>query len=149
MKKEIESKIISKINYEFRDSLNAILGMTNIIDRTDDIEKINDSVKKIKQTAQDLLQTINSILELSNKDSIKMGIELKEFNTEEMFSDVFDIIEFAANEKNIKIEIDILDNNEMLLLGDAKKLGQVYINLLSNAIKFTEKGRKSSRIGEG
>jgi len=133
-----KTHFLSKMSHELRTPLTAVIGMLNMIDKSNDLEKIKSYyVVKMKIASQNLLQNINDILDISKIEEGKMSILKYRFNIEDMFRSVFDVMEMAASEKKIDIHINMQANMPKYFKGDTKRLMQVYMNLLSNAIKFT------------
>ena len=132
---------LSNMSHELRTPLTAVIGMLDMIDKSNDLEKIKDYyVVKMKIASQNLLQNINDILDISKIEEGKMSMLNYRFNIEDVFRSIFDVMEVAAAEKKIDIHIHMQADMKHYFNGDAKRLSQVYMNLLSNAIKFTKEG---------
>lgn len=135
-----KTEFLSKMSHELRTPLNAIIGMLNIIEKSSDIGRITDALCKMKSSSDNLLHTINDILDVSKIEAGKIELLEEEFDMAEMLSNILNIVEHSAHEKNITIESNIGAAVRTHFIGDSKRLGQVFVNLLSNAIKFTPVG---------
>jgi CheY-like chemotaxis protein/HPt (histidine-containing phosphotransfer) domain-containing protein len=102
--------------------------------------KQNDYIGKVESSALDLLRIINDILDFSKIEAGKMSIESVDFNLEEVFENLSNLVTLKAEEKGLEILFSIGNDVPISLIGDPLRLGQVLSNLTHNAIKFTEEG---------
>src|SRR5690606_16918838 len=54
--------------------------------------------------------------------------------------DVISLLQPKAQQKGLRLQLEIADDLPDILLGDRKRLGQVLLNLTDNALKFTDRG---------
>ena len=87
-----------------------------------------------------LLNLVNDILDLSQIEMKKMEIIPIEYNTEDLFGNLIDMIQVRLAEKKLGFQVDIDENLPSVLYGDVKRISQVLLNLLTNAAKYTETG---------
>jgi len=120
--------------------MNAIIGMTHLVQKTQLDEKQADYVNKISRSANALLGIINDILDFSKIEAGKMTIENVDFELQEVLDGVIDLVLEKAHQKNLEFLVRIDPAVPSFLVGDPLRLGQVITNLCSNAVKFTEEG---------
>jgi len=84
-----------------------------------------------------LLQIINDVLDMSKIEAGKMPLDEEDINVRGLLDSVRRLMTARAEEKNIKIKLDIPDDLP-LLQGDERLIRQVFLNLLSNAVKFSK-----------
>ncbi|MCR9144073.1 MAG: response regulator [bacterium] len=131
---------LANISHEIRTPLNAILGMAYLAAKTDLDDRQRQYLEKIQVSGSALLGIINDVLDFSKIEAGMMQLEHAEFQLSEVLSNVSSILAIKAEEKNIELAFfsdpDVPDR----LIGDALRLGQVFINLVGNALKFTNRG---------
>lgn len=130
---------LSTMSHEMRTPMNAIIGMTKIAERTNDVEKLKYCLNTIGVSSQHLLGLINDILDMSKIESGKLELEQMPFNIEMVIKKVCSLVSESVQQKNIKLIVlfDKCLNQNMNFLGDEMRLSQVITNLVSNAVKFT------------
>lgn len=82
---------------------------------------------------------INDILDYSKVESGVQNINEEAVNLAEIILSSLKVIRQKADQGNITISTDFVDNS-LVLNADSKMLKQIMINLLSNAVKFTPPG---------
>jgi len=124
--------------------MNAIIGMTAIGKKADDIEQKNHALNKIGDASSHLLAVINDVLDMAKIEANKLELSPIEFNFERMLHKVLTVINFRVDEKQQRLNVNIVNNVPRFLIGDEQHLMQVIANLLSNAVKFTPEGGEIS-----
>jgi len=104
--------------------------------------------KIIESASNSLLGVINDILDFSKIEAGKLDIENIDFDLQGVIDNVNNLLEYKAQQKNLKFTIDYDQQMNMHLHGDPLRLGQILTNLANNAIKFTEQGEVSVTIQE-
>jgi len=137
---QTKSSFLANMSHEIRTPMNAVIGLGQLVLKTDLNSKQRDYVRKINLSAQALLGIINDILDFSKIEAGKLEIECIEFDLENVMENLSSLVLFRAEEKNLEILFSIEPDVPLHLLGDPLRLGQVLINLTQNAIKFTDKG---------
>ncbi|XOV93322.1 MAG: response regulator [Bacteroidota bacterium] len=137
---QAKSTFLAKMSHEIRTPMNAIIGFSHLIQRTELNEKQVDYVRKIESSSQNLLGIINDILDFSKIEAGKLTLEDIEFDIEEVFQDLANIVTYKAHEKGVEIVFGLDSQLPNYLIGDPLRLGQILINLVNNAIKFTDEG---------
>jgi len=128
---------LANMSHEMRTPLNAIIGMTMVGKKTDDIHEMILAMDKVSDASSHLLGIINDILDMAKLESNKMELVLAEFNFEHMIEKILSIIQYSVDEKNQTLRFNVDRNLPHFVIGDEQRLAQVITNLLSNAIKFT------------
>lgn len=137
---EAKSGFLAHMSHEIRTPLNAVMGLTDLIMRTDLSEKQREYMLKVKSAASSLLAVINDILDFSKIEAGRLELEQTNFSLHEVMANLTEIFGHKAHEKEIELMVTIAPDVPCALVGDKVRLGQVLINLVGNAIKFTEKG---------
>lgn len=137
---ESKSTFLSNMSHEIRTPMNAIVGMTEMMLRSDLTEEQQGYLLNIKNSGDALLTIINDILDFSKIESGHMELVEDEYAPMSMFSDIGMMFLTRIGEKPVELLFDIDAKMPNKLYGDGLRVRQVLINILNNAVKFTEQG---------
>lgn len=149
-----KSMFMSNMSHEIRTPMNAIVGMTEILLRSELPEMEREYLGNIQRSGNALLGIINDILDFSKLESGKMKITEDTYAPLLMLNDLKMIILNRIGSKMLQLEYEIDENLPAKLYGDELRIRQVLINIANNAVKFTEEGYvrilvKIERIEDG
>ncbi len=137
-----KSSFLANMSHELRTPLNAINGFSQIM--ADELygplgdKRYAEYSKSILSSGRHLLELINDVLDMAKIEAGKFNINPRNISLSETISQVIHMLDMRAEEKNIIVETDLDDNDE--IQADQRAVRQIVINLLSNAIKFTNSG---------
>lgn len=139
-----KSTFLANMSHELRTPMNAIIGLTGILQRHTTDTQQQDRLRKITGAANHLLRLLNDVLDLSKIDAERLTLEHVPFRLGAVIANVESLIAERLEAKPLQFRRDI-DGRlaETDLLGDPLRLQQILLNLLSNAVKFTEQGEVS------
>jgi signal transduction histidine kinase/CheY-like chemotaxis protein/HPt (histidine-containing phosphotransfer) domain-containing protein len=135
-----KTEFLSVMSHELRTPMNAVIGMTEILQRTSLSRQQQQYVNTILQGGEVLLSVINNILDFSRIESGHFELEEKPFRLHQCIEEVLELIASRTAEKFIELIPFISLDVPQQLLGDSTRLRQIIINLVGNAIKFTDAG---------
>jgi len=135
-----KSAFLANMSHEIRTPMNAILGLTHLIRRDLASSKQHERLDKVTLAAKHLLGIINDILDFSKIEANKLSIEYADFEFDQVFRNLNNLIGGTAEEKKLEIVIRIDPEIPKHLCGDGMRVSQILANFASNAVKFTESG---------
>ncbi|MBE9048388.1 PAS domain S-box protein [Pleurocapsales cyanobacterium LEGE 10410] len=143
-----KSTFIANMSHELRTPLNSILGFAQILIQQPDLStEQHDQINTIYQSGKHLLTLINDILHLAKIEAGKLELQEKEINFSRFIERVLAIIRVSAEQKNLYLNYQPLNQLPTVVCTDETRLRQVLLNLLSNAVKFTQTGGVTLKVG--
>ena len=143
---KMKEQFIASISHEMRTPMNAILGMSNLLTKTEMLEEQSGYVSSIKQSSEILLGIINDILEISTLQNGKIQFEYKDFDLYKVLSNLVNVMQYKINEKDLSFQLEIDPDVPKVIVGDQLRLNQILYNLVGNAVKFTDSGFVKVRV---
>ena len=136
-----KSTFLANMSHELRTPMNAVIGLTHILQRNNHDAGQLDKLTKIHNAANHLLKLLNDVLDLSKIDADRMTLEELPFRIESLLDNLDSLLGGKALAKGLNLVTDLdpeLRQHEYL--GDPLRVQQVLLNLVDNAVKFTERG---------
>lgn len=136
---KMKSKFISSMSHELRTPLNAILGFGQLLElQIGNIshEKSKQYIDDILRAGHHLLELINEVLDLSRVESGHLDIKPESIQLTAIIKECIDQINTGMVRQGSITVVNEVDDTELFVIADQKRLRQVLINLLSNAVKY-------------
>lgn len=136
-----KSIFLANMSHELRTPMNAILGFSQIMMRSQSLPPDHlENTTIINRSGNYLLNLINNVLDLSKIEAGKMILNEKNVDFYVLLDEVEDLLQLKAEEKNLQLIFERDNDVPRYISTDETKLRQVLINLINNSIKFTEEG---------
>jgi len=136
---QAKSAFLANMSHEIRTPINAIIGLTHLLRRSETSPVQAARLDKIDDASRHLLAVLNDILDLSKIEADRLQLEDTIFHLSSVIDSVGSIIGLAAREKGLAVALDHGDV-PVWLRGDPTRLRQALLNFASNAVKFTDRG---------
>ena len=138
---QAKSAFIANMSHELRSPLNAILGFTQVMTRSQTLpSEHQESVGIINRSGEHLLTLINNVLDLSKIEAGRITLNEKNFDLHRLLDDIHDMFQLKAADKGLQLLLETGPSVPRYIHTDEVKLRQILINLINNALKFTEQG---------
>ena len=144
---QAKSEFLANMSHEIRTPLNAVLGMDEMILREAPMNSpLRTYAWNIKSAGETLLSLINDILDFSKIESGKMEIVETTYYLSSVLNDIFNMMRFKAEQKNLEFKIEVDESVPDVLYGDEVRIRQVIVNILNNSVKYTQKGSVTFKV---
>lgn len=144
---EVKSKFLANTTGELRTPMNAIITMTELLERNEGNEHISAELGMIKESAFSLLGMINNVLTYSALDAGTVELANHQFHFSTVLKDLIYTVSMELTDKNVSLYTQIDPAIPDVLYGDVSKVRQVFKYILNNSVRSTQDGRIIMEVG--
>lgn len=146
--KKVKETFLANMSHELRTPVNGIIGLTNLLRKTQVNDQQTAMLDLLETSSQSLLGVINDVLDISKIEAGKFSIVRSANSLRTLCKAVYDLLKYKADEKNIELLLEVDEDVPEYVMVDSLRINQILMNLLSNAIKFTERGYVKLKLSE-
>jgi light-regulated signal transduction histidine kinase (bacteriophytochrome) len=138
--------LLANSAHEVRTPLNAIINYLEIaLEGALDTET-RESLTKSHSASKSLIYVINDLLDLTNTEKGQELIKDESFDLQSTFQEATDMLAGEAKRKNISYAVTVQPGIPPLVLGDQRRVRQVFSNIIANAIQQTQSGAVTAEM---
>jgi signal transduction histidine kinase len=139
----IKDEFVSIVSHELRTPLNAILGWTTMLQRGSiSGDKATRALQSISDNASRQARLIEDLLDFSRVSSGRASLHMETIDVRELIRGVVESMTPTAVARAVDLQLSSIPPVEVI--GDIRRLEQVFFNLVDNALKFTPAGGRVS-----
>jgi PAS domain S-box-containing protein len=135
-----KSEFLANMSHEIRTPMNGVLGMAELLAKTELDSKQRTFIDIISKSGNALLTIINDILDFSKIDAGQLVLDPAPFELAEAIEDVATLVSTRAKQKDLELIVRVEPGLHDTYVGDVGRIRQIVTNLMGNAVKFTESG---------
>jgi signal transduction histidine kinase/ActR/RegA family two-component response regulator len=144
-----KNDFLANVSHEIRTPLNGILGLAELLTRTELDASQRGMLKTMVASADALNQLLSDLLDYGRLDAGKIEAATEPFVLDAAVEEAAALFVHQARAKGLGFEVRISDRARRRVVGDAARLKQILTNLLSNALKFTHEGQVTLTVSPG
>lgn len=137
---EEKSHFLKMMSHEIRNSLNSILGYSEIISSEKLNKNLSEHVKNLSTAGKRLKVIVNDVLDLSSVEVGKLELASESISLKEVMQNCKNDVQYLKMNEEVNLIFELPQKKTEFILGDPVRINQILTNLVSNAIKFTKKG---------
>ena len=135
-----KSEFLATMSHEIRTPLNGVIGLSELLGRTDLTPHQRRLSDGIDQAGRVLLGLVNDILDLSKIEAGRLELESVDFDPAAVLERGVALLAERARAKSLNLSVTHAADVPFMVSGDPVRFGQVVANLTTNAVKFTDSG---------
>ncbi len=142
-------ELASGVAHDFNNTLAGILGRAQLIQRTNDPEKIARGLSIIIKTAEDGAKTVKRIQDFARQ---RRDHDFEAVSIDQILFDVSEITrprwKDRAEASNVQISLDLQIHSKAKVMGDESELREVLVNMVFNAVDAMPHGGQLTLAAE-
>ncbi len=134
-----KSAFFATMSHELRTPLNAMLGMAQLLERSELEKTQREYVKVLIEGGRSLTTLLDDVIDLSRSEDEVPDAPKEGGNAAQAVRTVARLLQSKAWEKRLRLSVNVAPDLPRVAV-DPRQLRRVLLKLTDNALKFTEKG---------
>ena len=130
-----QRRFLADVSHELRTPLTVIKGNVGLIRKLGETDE--ESLRSIETEVDRLTRLVGDLLLLAQAESGRLPLNMNPISLDTLLLEVFQQMKTLAGDR---IDLKIVDIDQVMIDADSDRIKQVFVNLISNAIHYTPKG---------
>lgn len=137
-----KTELITNVSHDIKTPLTSIVNYVDLIQKEDcDNEKINEYIEVLDRQSKRLKKLIEDLVEASKATTGNISVELTKCNLSVLINQAVGEFSQKLEDKNLQV-VQNIQNDEIYILADGRRLWRVIDNLLNNICKYALSGTR-------
>lgn len=137
---KIKYEFLTIVSHELKTYLNAITGLTNLIQERNDNKELDGDLEMLRLSNQGLKNIIDNSIDLGDIEMGEVELNIQPIKLSKYLKGVVHSFIPSAQQNNVELRFEYDEGIPNEVLGDPYRLNQILFNLIKNAVKFGENG---------
>ncbi|HET9209603.1 MAG TPA: ATP-binding protein [Thermoanaerobaculia bacterium] len=135
-----KSRFLASVSHEIRTPLNAIIGISELLQKTPLSESQREYVGTLHTASETLLALVSQTLDFSKIEAGRLELETTRIDLQTCLDQALDLVASKAKAKGLELRCSVGGDVPRRIVSDPTRLRQILVNLLDNGVKFTAQG---------
>ena len=135
-----KDRFVANMTHELRTPLTGVMGMMDLLQDSELNEDQQFLLGNAQKSSHYLLDIVNDVLDFSKLEAGKLELNPKPVDLLLVCSEAVGLFKTQASEQGLYLNLKVPELDELPVIGDGFRIGQILINFIGNALKFTRKG---------
>ena len=137
-----KTELITNVSHDIKTPLTSILNYVDLIKKENcDNQKINQYIEVLDRQSNRLKKLIEDLVEASKASTGNLSVELTKCNLSVLINQAVGEFSEKLEAKNLQI-VQSIENQELYIMADGRRLWRVFDNLLNNICKYAMSGTR-------
>jgi two-component system, OmpR family, sensor kinase len=128
-----QRRFLADVSHELRTPLTVIKGNVGLIRRAGEVDE--ESLSSIENEVDRLTRMVGDLLLLAQVESGRLPLEMTPIEMDTILLEVYGQMRLLAGDR---VQLRLVDIDQVLIIGDRDRMKQVILNLLANAVQYTQ-----------